>query len=498
MFILNELERNREAAEMVVNAFLKAADAREAVRKSIVTGFGWPAGSMLSILSTKILLQAYQEIKLVAIGKAAEPMVFGALEALGLIGPHALEKELVEPENRYQKNRPRVSGLLVTSYGSCRHKAFLQDESIEVIEAGHPLPDENSIYAGKKLVELAELSNKNNVFTIFLISGGASALAELPEPPLNLKDLKTIYNDLLQSGASISQMNMVRKALSQIKAGGLIERYHNATVTLAVSDVPGNDAAVIGSGPTYSYEIIEKKTELQKAAMVLKDFLYDKGYYNKAKTIFEDKIKNLEDATGAENPLQKKGVPVAGGNNRYKIQPDRNFSVNDYYIVLTNETAVEAAIATAEDLGYDVIMLHHAENGSLKDCLHVYQDAIEEFRSHNSRMMMMSGGEINLAVKGNGRGGRNQHFVLEMARFLRNLGRPVRVYSVGSDGIDGPTDAAGATADNFTITDEKMPDYNRMRLDFDSYAFFSKYGGLIKTGPTGTNVMDIRLLVMGL
>jgi hydroxypyruvate reductase len=315
-------------------------------------------------------------------------------------------------------------------------------------ESGHHVPDDRGVAGARQIAQIASESGPRDLL-ICVISGGASALMPLPASGITLAKKKSITKRLLASGATIHEMNTVRKHLSAIKGGHLAALAAPATViALILSDVIGDDLSVIGSGPT----VLDATTNAAAAA-VLKRY-------------------GIPEPLLTETPKGR----VAAQN----------------VIVGSNRQSIEAAAKKARDLGYRTIVLSTTIDGETRDIARMHAAIARETIAHGGRRVcFLSGGETTVTLRGKGLGGRNQEFVLAAAIALADTPQ-VTIFSGGTDGIDGPTDAAGAVADAAT----SRVDAAKFLANNDSYHFFEKAGGLLKTGPTGTNVMDVRILLI--
>jgi glycerate 2-kinase len=325
---------------------------------------------------------------------------------------------------------------------------------IELNPAGHPIPDRRGEQGALRMLEIAREAGPRDLL-ICIISGGASALLPAPSAGLTLAAKQAITQKLLKSGANIHELNTVRKHLSRIKGGRLAAAAAPARVLgLILSDVIGDDLDVIGSGPT-----VADRSTVSDACAVLKKY----------------------------------GVKVMGDWHTQTQVPKLHDVQN--MIVGSNRLAIEAAAIKSRDLGYRVSVLSTSVEGEARDVASTHA-AFAKKRMRRPACIL-SGGETTVTVRGKGLGGRNQEFVLAAAIALNGCG-PVTIFSAGTDGLDGPTDAAGAIADSRTIARAAKLGLNpRAYLDDnDSYHFFERVGGLVKTGPTGTNVMDVRILLL--
>jgi hydroxypyruvate reductase len=356
-----------------------------------------------------------------------------------------------------------TAGLINVKYG---HTAPLQ--RIELNECGHPVPDANGMRGAERIAQMAADAAAGDLL-ICLISGGASALLPLPVAGVNLEDKQRLTQLLLACGANIHEMNCVRKHLSRVKGGQLAKLAYPARVlTLILSDVIGDNLDVIGSGPT----VPDSSTFADARAVLDKYGLWDQAP--------EAVAEHLRAAVG-ETP--KPGDPV--------FQRVRNV------IVGSNRLAVDAAAVEARALGYRTLILSTLIQGETRDVARMHAAiALEVAASGNPvepPACIISGGETTVTIRGDGLGGRNQEFALAAAMDIS--GSPnITILSAGTDGTDGPTDAAGAVVDGHTVTDAAAA--NEYLARNDSYHFFEAAGGLIKTGPTNTNVADVRLMLI--
>jgi glycerate 2-kinase len=326
---------------------------------------------------------------------------------------------------------------------------------IDLNPAGHPIPDERGQQGAIRILEIARAAGPRDLL-ICVISGGASALLPAPAPPLTLAAKQAITQQLLRSGANIHEMNMVRKHLSAIKGGQLAAAAFPARVIgLILSDVIGDDLDVIGSGPTAG----DPSTMAQ-----------------------------------AESVLRRYGVAAVALKETAKPGDPKLGRVQNL-IVGSNRLAMDAAARKSKELGYRTLVLSSCVQGETREIAGMHAAIAKEILAAGRPVRrpagLLSGGETTVTMRGKGLGGRNQEFVLAAAIALEGHG-PVTIFSGGTDGLDGPTDAAGA------IADEKTPlmDAREFLDNNDSYHFFEKLGALVKTGPTGTNVMDVRILLI--
>jgi glycerate 2-kinase len=360
-----------------------------------------------------------------------------------------------------------VGGIAITKHGHAQRRL----RRIPIVEAGHPIPDVPGIRAAHRVREILRELNARDLLLV-TVSGGASALLSAPADPVTLAAKQKSTNLLLRAGADIFQLNAVRKHLSFLKGGRLAALAYPATVvTLLLSDVIGDPLDVIGSGPTAPdpTTFIDAIHVLEKCNIVART----------PKTVL-DLLRKGACGEIAETP--KPGDPIF--KNVYNI------------VAGSNALALAAAARQARSLGYRTRVLSNAVSGEARD---VAGPQIEILRKIARRpACLLAGGETTVTVKGKGKGGRNQELALAAAIALDGFS-DVLALCAGTDGADGPTDAAGAIA-----TGDSVARASRLGLDpldflrnNDSYTFFSALGDLVKTGPTGTNVMDIEILLAG-
>jgi hydroxypyruvate reductase len=335
---------------------------------------------------------------------------------------------------------------------------------ITLLPASHPIPDERGAAGARKILEIAHAAGARDLL-ICVISGGASALLPAPVPGLTLAAKQKITRDLLHAGANIHELNAVRKHLSLLKGGQLAAAAYPATIiALLLSDVTGDDLDVIGSGPTAgdSQSIADARSVLHKYRLTIPE--------------------------GVLRETPKPGDP--------KLARVQNL------IVGSNRLAIDAAARLSKELGYRTLVLSTSIQGEAREIAGMHaaiaREIITAGRPLRRPACVLSGGETTVTVRGTGLGGRNQEFVLAAAIAVENCSAPITIFSAGTDGFDGPTDAAGAIADEHTIAraGKLHLDARAFLNDNDSYHFFERLDGLVKTGPTGTNVMDVRILLL--
>jgi glycerate 2-kinase len=359
----------------------------------------------------------------------------------------------------------QLSGLVVTRYG---HK--VATKRIEVVEAAHPVPDAAGRAAADRILKMVRGLTGDDL-VLFLASGGGSALLALPAPGLTLEDKQAINKALLRSGANITEMNCVRKHLSAVKGGRLGAACAPAQlVTLAISDIPGDDPAVIASGPT-----VADSTTFADAVAILQKY----GITEPAAVV--------DHLRAAREETPKPGDPRLV-NARLKM-------------IATPQMSLEAAAEVARQAGANPVILGDAIEGESREVAMVHAGIARQVRRHGqpakTPCVLLSGGETTVTVRGRGRGGRNAEFLLALAVAL--TGEPgIFALAGDTDGVDGTEDNAGAilTPDSLSRAAGRNLDAKRMLADNDGYSFFSGLGDLVITGPTLTNVNDFRAIVI--
>jgi glycerate 2-kinase len=358
-----------------------------------------------------------------------------------------------------------LSGLVVTRYG--HHSPT---RKIEVVEAAHPVPDMAGREAAERILKMVRGLAADDL-VLFLVSGGGSALLALPAPGLTLTDKQTINRALLKSGANITEMNCVRKHLSAVKGGRLAATCAPAkVVTLAISDIPGDDPAVIASGPT-----VADPTTFAGALAIL-----DKYRITEPLTV----VNHLR-AAREETP--KPGDPRLAGT--------------ELHMIATPQMSLEAAAKVARKAGVTPVILGDAIEGESREVALVHAGIARQVRRHSqpakAPCVLLSGGETTVTVQGHGRGGRNAEFLLALAVAI-NAEPGISALAGDTDGVDGTEDNAGAvlTPDSLARAAASGLDAKAMLADNDGYSFFSGLGDLVITGPTLTNVNDFRAILI--
>ena len=441
-----DLVKLRKHARQIFQAGLQAVDPVEAINRHVKLN-----DKVLNINERQFNLKDYDRILVVGAGKATAPM---AKAVEDLLGNHISD------------------GVIVVKDGH-----GLPLKKIRICEASHPVPDGRGVKGTEAILSLVETAGKRDLI-ICLISGGGSALLIAPVHEISLEDKQNATKLLLACGATIHEFNTVRKHLSRAKGGRLAQIAYPATVTsLILSDVVGDDLDVIASGPT-----VPDGSTFKDAEQILKEY----GIWDQL-------------APAVRNHLAK------GISGQIEDTPKSNnaaFQQCSQVLVGTNLQALKAAGREAQRLGYHPLILSSKVEGEAREVAKFYTAIAKEVLSSEnplkSPVCVLAGGETTVTLTGEGRGGRNQEFALAAALAIEGINNVV-VLSGGTDGTDGPTDAAGAIADGTTVARalEKGLDSKDYLRHNDSYNLFQKLEDLLMTGPTRTNVMDIYMLLVG-
>lgn len=345
---------------------------------------------------------------------------------------------------------------------------------VRLQEAGHPIPDEAGVEGTRRIVELVESAGQKDL-VICLISGGGSALLQLPAEGISLADIRQLTEALLRSGAAINELNTVRKHLSQVAGGGLARLAQPARVaSLLLSDVVGSPLDVIASGPT-----APDSTTFEDAAAVLDRF----GLWESLPGSIRARLESGRRGDLADTP--RANDPVFEGVQNV--------------VIASNELAALAAVCEAERHGLRALLLSTYIEGEAREVGRVFGALAREIAASGRPLprpcCLVAGGETTVTVRGQGKGGRNQELALAAAQSIAGL-RDVLVIGLATDGNDGPTEAAGAVADGTTIERARALGLNTRAVlaNNDSYTFFERLGDLIVTGPTNTNVNDLMFV----
>ena len=384
-----------------------------------------------------------------AAGKGAAAMAFAAER-------HYLDTLKVDPA--------RLAGIATT-----RHGHGVPTRRVKVIEAGHPMPDEAGLKAADETLQLAATAETDDLMLV-LLSGGGSANWIAPAHGVSFMQKQQLTRALLRSGAPIGEINTVRKHLSRIKGGRLARAGQKAEiVTLAISDVPHDDPSAIASGPT-----VPDPTTLADARAIIAKYQLE---------IDPAIARALDDAA---NESCKPG--------------DAAFARASFELIARPASALEAAVASARNAGYDVLDLGADLEGEAREVAADHAKLAREARALGRRMAIISGGELTVTVRGQGRGGPNQEYALALADLLQDM-EGVAALAGDTDGADGgggsASDPAGALVDAEVIAAMRAQhlDPQAYLANNDATAFFAATGGLLQTGPTLTNVNDVRVIL---
>ncbi len=441
---------NRRARETVLDAvefLLDAVDPRKVVKSKVQV-----KNDILSVGGESFNLSSFSNIFVVGGGKASGFMA------------EALEEILGDLINR---------GLIIVPKGiSSKYRT----KRIAFIEASHPIPDESSVEAAQKIMNLVS-SVKEDDLVICLISGGGSSLMALPRAGITIRDEQKVTDLLLKCGATINEMNTVRKHVSAFKGGQLAKAACPATVLgLMLSDVLGDPLDVIASGPT-----VPDSSTFKEARKILETYdVWEKAPGSIRKTL-SDGEKGLIDET------PKKGDPT--------------FEKVHNFVVGNNRLACQAAVKALERSGLKTLFLSSYLEGEAREVGTALSALAKEALASSNPLPpplgIVVGGETTVTVSGSGKGGRNQELALASSLKIDGLDNVV-IVSISTDGVDGPTDAAGAFVDGDTMKNSRGIglDARHYMKNNDSYGFFSRVGGLIRTGPTGTNVNDVTIIIV--
>ncbi|MEW6543878.1 MAG: glycerate kinase [Nitrospirota bacterium] len=428
----------------LLQAGLAAVEPSVALRRWVVR-----AGSVVRVGSRRYDLRDYDRVVAIGAGKASARLAA------------ALEQRL---------DGSLTDGLVITKYGHA-----VPTRRITIKEAGHPVPDGAGLRATEELRRLLGSLTRNDLAFV-LLSGGASSLLPAPAPGLTLADLRRTTDLLLRCGAAIREINAVRKHLSTIAGGRLAAATRARIVSLILSDVTGDDLGAIGSGPT-----APDSTTYADASEVLCQY----GAWAKVPARVRAHLLKGRRGGIADTPKP--------GSARFRLVHNQ--------LIGNNGAAVEAAARAAARDGLRPLVLTTSLTGEAREAAKVFgalaREIVARGRPVRRPACLLAGGELTVTVRGEGRGGRAQEFALAAAREIAGLSR-VWIAAFGTDGTDGPTDAAGAVVDGETVVRAA-----RIGLDpaaslarSDAYGFFKRVGGHIVSGPTGTNVNDLYILIV--
>ncbi|MBW2122072.1 MAG: glycerate kinase [Deltaproteobacteria bacterium] len=437
------LSMKQDARRIFAHA-LSAVDPAAAVKRVVRV-----EGTELVVAGHRYDLSKIDRVYVIGAGKASASMA-GALEEL--MGERIAD------------------GAVTVKYG---YAASLR--KIMITEAGHPVPDQNGVAGSLRIVEILKRAGEKDL-VIGLISGGGSALTPLPAEGITLEDKEALTRLLLGCGATIDEFNTIRKHLSRIKGGNMARLAFPATlVNLMLSDVIGDPVDVIASGPC-----VPDRSTFQDCERIIEKYHLREKLPPSVATRFR---------LGVEGKIPE--TPKPGDPVFEKVQN---------VIIGNNRVAVQGAEAKARELGYQTLILSTSIKGETREVAGVHAAIAREMHASGNPVglpaCVISGGETTVTIQGTGLGGRNQEFALAAALEIEGIDHVV-ILSGGTDGTDGPTDAAGAVADETTVSRARALGIDPQAYldDNDSYHFFERLGDLLLTGPTNTNVMDVRIIL---
>ena len=438
-------DTKKSSLEEIYLAGLKAVDPEEAVRLNVHL-----TGDHLQVGERSYPLASFKRIIVTGFGKGTAPMAKALEEILG--------------------------DRLTEGWITVKYNHGMPLKKIRVMEAGHPIPDQSGLQATRFILDrLHECTAEDLVLSAF--SGGGSALSPAPRAPLELSEKQKTTQLLLDCGATIFELNSIRKHLSVCKGGQLAKIAYPATlVSLFLSDVVGDALDVIASGPT----VPDSSTFADCLGIVERYALSEK--------LPPAVLKLLRD--GAQGLIEE--TPKAGDHVFQRVQN---------LIVGSNREALLASAQEAKQLGYNTLILSSFIQGEAREIAHLFaavgKEIIASGHPVSPPACILAGGETTVTVRGGGKGGRNQELVLAAALAIEGWPQ-IAILSAGTDGSDGPTDAAGAFADGDTSQKALQKGINPQKylLNNDSYNFFNLLGDLLITGPTRTNVMDVICLLV--
>lgn len=444
--MVRSIAQLRQDSRRIFDAGVAAVDPVAALQRTLVRH-----GDILVVDGRPYDLRRYAHIYVVGTGKAGATMVQG-LESV-------------------------LDGRLSAGAVTVKYDHLAPVRYVTLYEAGHPIPDAAGVRGAEAIVQLAQQAGADDL-VFCLLSGGGSALLPAPSPGISLAEKQQLTSLMLECGASVDEINVIRKHISRLKGGQLAQLVTPATlITLVLSDVVGDRLDAIASGPT-----VPDPSTFQNCLDIVM-------HYNLLTRLPESIRTRLQRGqAGAEPETPKPHTAV--------------FARCQTVIIGSNRIALQMACTTAQDLGYTTLLLSSSVQGEAREVARVYAAIAQEIRRSGAPLAppacVLAGGEPTVTLRGDGKGGRNQELALATALDITDL-EGVVLLSGGTDGTDGPTDAAGAWADGQTVARARTlgldPESYLRRCD--SYHFFAALDDLLITGPTGTNVMDMHLLLVG-
>ncbi len=430
----------RQAVDSVMPDFL--------MKKTVTFNNG-----VLSVQNINYYTDSYEKLHVLGCGKGVESFYNGF-------------KAIVD--------REIDGGLLIAPSPSVE-----KDGNIHFLKGTHPVPDKFSLNAGKAICSYARDSVGDKDLVVFLLTGGASSLMVNPAEGLELNDLAEMNRMLLESGAEIEEINCVRKHMSSLKGGRLAELLFPAEIiVLVLSDVIGSPLESIGSGPLYG-----DSTDFNDAWEVLKKYkILEKADHKVIHYFLEGQEKGNMDTPRPDSDKCRNARHFVLGENYRALEAVRNWvtSAEASCYILTSGDSGEASVAA----GFYCSVL---------------KEILRTGNPFKTPVVLLAGGELTVTISGTGKGGRNQEFVLAALEEMKDVNGRFLIASFGTDGIDGPTDAAGAWINHETLMKAEAEGLNIREYlnNNDAWNFFKTTGNLIKTGETGTNVMDVRVFIAG-
>lgn len=440
------MENLKSIAGTIIGSAIDAVKPDKLIRRHVKL-----RSNLLQIGAQHFRLDEFENIYLIGAGKASAYMAQEIEKVLGT----------------------RLSGGVV----SVKYRHVAPCRKVRVFEAGHPVPDENGLAATGNILEIAEKAGEKDL-VLCLISGGGSALLESLPPGIRLDEVQKVTELLLGSGADIEEINTVRKHLSRVKGGQLAQAIFPATcVSVIISDVIGDPLEAIASGPTApdsttfadAWRVMEKYGLPAKLPVAVRRYLAAGTAGEKPETL------------NPGDPVFRKVTNIILGNNLHALQ---------------------AAKVQAEKLGFHTLILSSRIQGEAREVARVVAGVTQEILLNDLPLpkpaCVLLGGETTVTLRGKGLGGRNQELALAALLAMKSVRQPFLISSCGTDGTDGPTDAAGGFAfpGMWETAEQKSLDPLSFLQKNDSYHFLQQTGGLINTGPTGTNVMDVILIIV--
>lgn len=438
----------RRVALQILRVAIDSLDPRVAIKNHVRRG-----DNLLYIDNLTFNLDKFQNVYVVGGGKASGAMAEVLEEILG----------------------DNLTGGFINVLR--KTKSCFKTRKIKLNEAGHPIPDKDGLAGARKIVQMTKNASRDDL-VICLLSGGGSALLPLPATGITLQDKQKLTEALLKSGSTIYEINTVRKHISELKGGRLAKAASPATlISLILSDVVEDSMDTIASGPT-----APDKTTFYDAISILRKY-------------------GLWENFTPETVRKRLEAGLRGAISDTLKPSDKIFKKIHNIIIGSNRSAALVAVRKAEKLGFNSLLLSSIVEGEARHVGTVYAGILKEILHSKNPIpkpaVVVAGGETTVTVTGSGKGGRNQELVLSASLKINGF-KGVAIASINTDGIDGPTDAAGAIADGQTTerAQEKKLNPIEFLINNDSFHFFLKLDDLIFTGPTGTNVSDLTVMVV--